>query len=164
VATDDQREHLGRLMALLIEHEPAVHYRELRPMQTGTIHTEAQLVAALKTPSGVTMDCSEAVTLLCRLAGLRDPNRRGYDGSGFTGTMLATLPHYHDPKGAKVGALVVFGPREGEHVCMVLKPDHKGGNPHLFSLGGERGPIDITLKTERKYHRPPVTFLSIAGL
>lgn len=164
MATPEQRQHLHRLMRLLLDHEPAVHYAQVRPMRTATIHTEAQLAAALDSPAGVTADCSEIVTLLLRLAGCHDPNRRGYDGTGYTGTMLASLPHYTNPKGANTGALVVFGPRTGDHVAMVLEPDGKGGNPHLFSHGAERGPLDVTLRTERKYHRPPVTLLSIAGL
>lgn len=154
-----QRAQLGRLMDLLVEHEPAVHYARVRPMRTSTIKTATQLRHQLA--SGVTMDCSESVTLLCRLAGLDDPNGCGYDGSGFTGTMLAHLPHYQRARNAMVGALVVFGPAMGEHVCMVREP---GSDPLLFSHGWEGGPRYVRLSLERHAHRAPVTFLSVAKL
>lgn len=148
---------------LLLAHEPQVHYAQIRPMSTRVLADEAALSAALvHAGGGIVMDCSEAVTLLCRLAGLKDPNGLGYDGSGYTGTLLDHLPHYHDPKGANVGALVVFGPLTGDHVAMVMERDRL--NPLLWSHGAERGPRAVTLAHEAAVHRPPVTFLSIAAL
>jgi hypothetical protein len=161
MTTTNQREHMARLMDLLVLDKPEVHYREIRPMPTCHIKTEAQLRSALQQPNGITMDCSESVTLICKLAGLHDPNGRGYNCTGDTGTMLDHLNHYADPRVALVGALVVFGPGRGEHVCMVRTP---GRNPTLFSHGQERGPFFISLSEERKFHNPPVTFLSIAKL
>jgi hypothetical protein len=109
------------------------------------------------------LDCSSAVTMLCKWAGLDDPNGLGYrSGSGYTGTLAAHLPHYFDAWRAHVGALVLLGPGTGEHVCMVLEPAHS--NPLLFSHGMERGPIAIRLHDEAQYHNPPTTFLSIAAL
>ena len=99
--------------------------------------------------------------LLCHVCGLHDPNGFGYDGTGYTGTLLHHLPHYTDPRKAKVGALVVFGPGSGDHVCMVR---HVGSDPVLFSHGSERGPIYIHLTAEQRYQRKPTTFLSIARL
>lgn len=156
-----QRQHLAKLMDALVHAEPAIHYRQTRPMQTAAIKTEAQLLHALAQPAGITMDCSESVTLLCRIAGLADPNGLGYDGTGWTGTLLEHLPHYNDPRHANVGALVVFGPGGGEHVCMVR---HVGPDPVLFSHGQEAGPAFIRYSVERAYHRAPTTFLSIASL
>jgi hypothetical protein len=161
MATTKQREHLARLMDLLVAAEPRVHYAQVRPMQTRHI-SEKDLKAALT--RGITMDCSESVTLLCRLAGLKDPNGKDYNGTGYTGTLLGHLPHYTDASKAKVGALVVFGPghhHDGDHVCMVRKA---GPNPLLFSHGQERGPFYISLSEEKKYHPPPTTFLAIQDL
>lgn len=161
MVSEAQRRHLGRLMDLLVGHEPQVHYAQVRPMQTRHI-TEHELLATIS--HGITMDCSESVTLLCRLAGIGDPNGKHFDGSGYTGTLLQHLPHYTDPRKAKVGALVVFGPgrhHDGDHVCMVRRP---GPNPLLFSHGQERGPFYISLSEEKKYHPEPTTFLSIANL
>ena len=137
----------------LVKHEPQIHYAQIRPMRT--IHLSKPVYP-------MTMDCSESVTCLCKWAGLKDPNGLHYNGSGYTGTLLDHLPHYFNPANAQTGALVVFGPGTGEHVCMVLTPDHR--NPLLFSHGQEAGPILIRLHDEAQAHPPPVTFLSIASL
>ncbi len=147
-------------MDMLVQNEPLIHYGQRRPMVTKKF-LEQQLVDWFKAKKQITMDCSESCTLLCRLAGLADPNGLNYNGNGFTGTMLANLKHYSNPAAADVGALVVFGPGEGDHVCMVRK---KGRDPLLFSHGTERGPFFVHFSDERKAHRPPVTFLSVAKL
>jgi hypothetical protein len=160
MATPAQRAHLAASMRYLLAHEPQIHYAQVRPMRTIGL-TEQEADTLLENGHGLTMDCSESVTVLCKWAGLHDPNGLGYDGSGFTGTMLAHLPHYTRAASANVGALVVFGPPPGDHVCMVLTP---GDDPVLFSHGSEAGPRKIALSVERQYHRAPVTFLSIAAL
>lgn len=161
MATPAQRLTLGRLMDLLVRERAAVHYAQVRPMRTRRLASLHLLQQALASPRGVTMDCSESVTLLCRLAGLSDPNGFHYDGTGYTGTLLHHLPHYTDASKAKVGALVAFGPGSGHHVCMVRAP---GRDPLLFSHGSERGPIMIRLSEEQRYQAPPTTFLSVAKL
>lgn len=109
----------------------------------------------------ITMDCSESVTLMARLAGLADPNGNGYNGLGFTGTMLAHLPHYADPKAADVGALCVYGPDNGDHVTMVKEP---GPDPLMFSHGKPGDPELVRFSVVKAALRPPQTFLSIARL
>lgn len=160
MATPAQRQHLGALMRYLLTKEPLIHYAQRRPM--GTIHySESQVVRLLDHGGGITMDCSEAVTCLCKWAGLRDPNGFGYNGYGFTGTLLANLRHYTNPELAMVGALVVYGPGTGHHVSMVLTP---GADPLLWSHGREAGPHKIRLSAQRLQQPGPVTFLSIARL
>lgn len=159
--TTHQRVMLGKRMDLLVRNAPKIHYKERRPMATRGIHNVVELLIALSRPEGLTMDCSETVTLLCKLAGLRDPNGQNYNGTGFTGTLLANLPHYTNPRTAQVGALVVFGPGRGEHVAMVREP---GIDPILFSHGQEAGPLWVRLSIEKAAHDAPVTFLSIADL
>lgn len=161
MADAQQRQRLGTLMDLLHRERDKVHYAQLRPMRTQHLTSLHLLQQQLASPRGVTMDCSESVTLLCRLAGLDDPNGFDYDGHGFTGTLLHNLPHYTDPRRARVGALVVFGPGSGHHVCMVR---HPGQNPVLFSHGSEAGPIWITLRDEQRYQLRPTVFLSIRHL
>jgi hypothetical protein len=153
VASHAQRVKLAALMRDLVKHEPQVHYAQIRPMRS--VHLSKPVYP-------LTMDCSEAVTCLCKWAGLHDPNGLGYNGRGYTGTLLDHLPHYFNPANAMVGALVVFGPGTGHHVGMVFEPDHR--NPLLFSHGQEAGPIFIRLHDEAEHQPPPVTFLSIAGL
>lgn len=153
MTTFRQRDKLVALMDELIANAAEIHYAQIRPMRTIRLRAPAY---------PMTMDCSEAVTCLCKWAGLQDPNGRGYNGSGYTGTMLEHLPHYHRAGNALPGALVVFGPGTGEHVAMVL--EHDATNPLLFSHGGENGPIAIHLHDEAEGHPPPVTFLSVAAL
>jgi len=159
MTTQNQRNRMAEIMDLLVLDEPEVHYKEIRPMPTCHIRSVPDLRKQLA--NGITMDCSESVTLICRLAGLQDPNGYGYNCRGYTGTLLKNLKHYSNPALAKIGALVVFGPGTGEHVCMVR---HPGKNPTLFSHGQERGPFYISLSEERKFHKAPVTFLNIATL
>lgn len=161
--TAAQRHLLAAAMDLLVAQAGKVHYPEhdVRSEQVHAIGTLDQLHAALRSPQGVTMDCSQSVELLCHVADLRDPDGYDYKRDGFTGTLLATLPHYFTPGGAATGAVVVFGPGTGEHACMVRHPGH---DPILFSHGQEAGPFYLPLSQERRFHDPPVTFLSIAHL
>jgi len=160
MATDAQRLHLLALMRYLLAHEPQIHYAQVRPMRTVALR-ESQLHTLLDHGHTVTMDCSESVTCLCKWAGMHDPNGHHYDGTGYTGTLLDNLPHYSDPSHARVGALCVFGPGNGDHVCMVME---HGADPWLWSHGYEGGPRKVRLSVERAIHRKPVTFLSIAAL
>lgn len=163
MATKAQRLHLRELMRYLLSKEPHIHYAQVRPMQT--VHwTEQQMEKLLDRGGYITMDCSEAVTCLCKWAGLKDPNGMHYNGYGFTGTLLSHLPHYRDPRVAQTGALVVYGPASGHHVSMVLTPDPKNGNPLLWSHGREGGPNTIRLNDQKAQQPAPATFLSIAHL
>lgn len=161
MATDAQRGGMRYVMDLLLEHRNRIHYAEVRPMRTAKIANVWQLKQAVAAPGGITMDCSESVTLICRLAGLKDPNGHGYNGTGFTGTLLDRLPHYSDPGAAKVGALCVFGPSPGIHVGMVHE---RGADPWLFTHGEESDPSLHRLSWMAPGFPPPVTFLSIAAL
>jgi hypothetical protein len=155
MATSAQRAKLVELAGELIHHAAEIHYAQTRPYP---FH--------LKAPAyPITLDCSSAVTLLCKWAGLHDPNgpNYNYDGYGYTGTLLdGPCPHYFTASHAKQGAIVIFGPGTGEHAAMVI--GDLGTNPLLFSHGNEAGPIAIRLHDEAQYHAPPTTFLSIAHL
>lgn len=165
MVTPEQRAQLHDLMGLLIAHAnlcgyPSQDVRGTADAKTFTL-TRAQAEARLTQGLQLTFDCSGAVTCMCKWAGIEDPNGLDYRYEGYTGTMLKALPHYTNPSGANVGALVVFGPGTGQHVAMVYE---RGHDPVLFSHGerGYCGPI--RLSQERLFHSPPVTFLSIAGL
>lgn len=160
MATDAQRAHLHALMAWTVEQEPLIHYAQVRPMRTRGFR-EQELATLFDAGHSIAMDCSEGVTLLCRLAGLADPNGQGYDGTGYTGTLLSHLPHYTKPGAAAIGALVVFGPDTGDHVAMVYTA---GSDPLLWSHGAENGPRLVRLSVEKAVHRAPTTFLSVAAL
>jgi hypothetical protein len=168
MTSTEQRKHLHDLMELLLAYEPQVDYptsdvRGAKDAATFAL-TETQMKAALAAGKHLMGDCSGLTTDIFRWAKLKDPNGLSYGHQGYTGTMLATLPHYKDARGSYVGALAVFGPGTGDHVAIVLEPDHVHGNPMLFSHGFEGGPVKVSLNTEAAGHRPPVTMLSISSL
>lgn len=144
-------------LLVLDAHECRYPSRDVRTHHATEIRTEAALRHALNV-GAFEYDCSQTAEIVCVCAGLEWP---GAMVNGYTGTMLDHLPHYANPAAANVGALVVFGPGHGDHVCQVR---HPGRNPTLYSHGSDRSSHYISLSVERRYHRAPVTFLSIANL
>ena len=125
--------------------------------------TESQLDCRLRGGGHITCDCSESVTLMFRLAGLRDPNGLGYDGEGYTGTMLTHLPVFTEWGKVHEGTLIVFGPGTGTHVVMAIKPN--GDNPLVYSHGSHAASAIWDLNTERTYHPgEEIRLLEIADL
>lgn len=159
------RQRLHQLAELLIQHKAQLDYprHDVRgPKDAETFRlTRTQAIERLHRGGRLMFDCSGSVTCLFKWCGLKDPNGLGYKHEGYTGTMLAHLPHYTDPRHARPGALVVFGPGTGEHVAMVLEP---GKDPLLFSHGFEQGAGPILLSAERRYHHAPVTLLNVSSL
>lgn len=120
-------------------HEPQIHYRESRPMP-------------LKAGLPLTTDCSGFVTLCYRLAGAPDPNGLGYNGSGYTGTLLSHGQHI--PLAfVQPGDVVVYGPGTGWHTALVVKA---GSDPLTVSHGREGGPAFCRVSQDG---RLPQTYL-----
>lgn len=139
------------VMQVLLRAEPRVHYRQIRPMTTRSIHTLDELVSQLR--SGISCDCSESSTLIARLSGAKDPNGLGYNGQGYTGTIL-NGPAISKSQ-LRPGDFVVFGGGTGHHVCVVLAA---GSDPLLFSHGQEKGPIPIRLSVEARFQPTPIRY------
>jgi hypothetical protein len=164
MTTVAQRHELAAVMETLVAHKDHVHYAEIRPMATKNITTVVALRNALLTPKGITMDCSESVTLLCHVAGMKDPNGLNYSGAGNTQVMLGHLPNYLNPAGAGIGALCFFGvPGElgTQHITMVHTP---GTDPLLFTHGGEEDPNFRRLSWMRSGFQGHPIFLNISKL
>ena len=125
-----------------LDHEPQIHYGEIRPIPLGR---------ALP----LTTDCSGFVTVCYFLAGAPDPNGLGYCGEGWTGTLLRHLEHVPHAD-VRRGDLVVWGGYPGRHVAIVLE---LGEDPLLCSHGHERGPIAIRFSDESRYQPERVTWL-----
>lgn len=127
-------------------NEPQIHYSQA-----------AGRMSAVHTPRALPLytDCSGFATLCYAWAGAPDPNGRGYDGTGFTGTLLDHLAHVSSDE-LQPGDLVVFGPYPGDHVVIVVDT---GGDPLTVSHGQEAGPILIRLSVEAKAHRAPIFYL-----
>jgi hypothetical protein len=166
--THADRERLHAVMKVLMQHKAQLDYplHDVRgPKDSETFHlTWAEAKARLAAGGHLMFDCSAAVTCIYKWADCSDPNGLGYRHVGYTGTMLAHLPHYKDAKRCRVGALAVFGPATGEHVACVYQADPVEGNPLLFSHGarGVSGPI--RLGQESRFHDPPVTLLDVSSL
>jgi hypothetical protein len=160
MTTTAQRQQLHALMRYTYARRAQIHYTQARPIGPERL-SQKQMRTLLNNGLPLGFDCSGGVTCLCKWAGLHDPNGLHYNGNGYTGTLLAHLPHYSDPRKAKVGALCVFGPGNGDHVAMVMEP---GADPLMWSHGSERGPLKVRFSVERSFHRKPATFLSIASL
>jgi hypothetical protein len=164
--THEDRVKIHELLELLIAHRAQLGYPEgdvrgARDAATFSLDRE-QALRWLKDGHELTFDCSGCATCVFKWTpGLRDPNGLNYRHQGYTGTMLAHLPHYHYPADARIGALVVFGPGTGDHVAQVLEP---GRDPWLFNHGRSKESGPVRLSVEREAHRAPVTFLSVASL
>lgn len=79
-------------------------------------------------------DCSSMATVIYLLAGRPDPNGRGFDGYGFTGTMDSRGPVGSWTSSPKAGDLAFYGPgRYGTtHVAIHISPTEVvsfGSNP-----------------------------------
>lgn len=86
-------------------------------------------------------DCSGSVTGLYWKCHLPDPNNRGYDGYGYTGTMVVNGQHVALTPGAwRIGDLLIYGPSlsDTHHVTMVI-----GADGRCFSHGQEAGPMAL---------------------
>jgi hypothetical protein len=146
------------VMHLLLAQTARVHY-PLHDVRTRTIFgiaTLAKLEQELMA-GRLTIDCSQAVTLIAHVAGAKDPNGGNFRADGYTGTLL------HGCKGitlaqARPGDLCVFGPGTGHHVVMVMQP---GADPLFFSHGQEKDPIAIRHSVEARFQPSGSRFLRL---
>lgn len=106
-----------------------------------------------------TTDCSGFVTIMAKWSGAPDPNGLGYDGQGYTGTLLEHLPHIAKAESLP-GDLVVMGPGTGEHVVVLIQAGTVA-DPLVVSHGQESDPCRVALSVETAGHAPPVTFLRL---
>ncbi len=128
------------------------NYAEVRPIP---LHLPP------RTSVTITTDCSGFATLMAKWAGMPDPNGLGYDGQGFTGTLLSHLPHIPFAKTWR-GDLCVFGTGTGTHVVVLALGGKVMADPEVYSHGFQGGPIRLPLSAESRYHAgQPRTFLQI---
>ena len=122
-----------------IDNAPGWHYRQARAMDSLGRAPQA----------GGYSDCSEHATAAYYWAKIQtgiavpDPNGRGFDGYGYTGTLInnptATSPY-------QIGDLALYGssPSATQHVCTCyVAGDAKASR--WCSHGSENGPYDVTL-------------------
>lgn len=128
-----------------VAHAAQIHYAERRPFP---------VQAAGKLPAlPLTTDCSGFVAICFRAAGAPDPSRQGWNGQGYTGTLLRFGERVAVPQ---AGDVVVYGGGLGHHAALVLRG---GEDPLTASHGSEVGPLLIRVSEERRYQPPGVTYL-----
>lgn len=169
MALQDQRNHIHALQQFFLAHNHLVGYIQHRPMATAEMY-EHDLYNLIVVQKGqITPDCSEMVTLICRLAGLKPPSGPSFpyaDGEGNSTSMWKYLPHYTHPGSAHTGAICAYGVDGDDHVNMVMEPDPIHGNPMMFNHGGPNGPIEVRyLDMVASFPAgTPVTMLDISPL
>ena len=113
-----------------------IHYSQIRPFQ---------LVEPPDIPARI--DCSGFVTLCHKAGGAVNPNRRQWDGLGYTGTLLGGGRRCTDVKELKPGDCVFYGftklPKAGfplnspTHVALYV------GGGYVITQGNEDGPEHV---------------------
>ncbi len=129
-----------------IANEQQIHYQQLRPID------------GLAAPSQLPLrtDCSGFVTLCYKWAGAPDPNGLGFNGQGYTGTILKAC-HQIAQSAAQPGDLVVWGAPPGKHVALLLE---QVADPILCTHGQEKGPAAVSFSAENTYQKTPATWLT----
>lgn len=163
-ATHEDRVRAGcvELFHLLVAHAASVHYPagDKRTRSIRAITTRLELELLLESSRGLTIDCSQTVTLVAHVAGARCPNG-GYAAhwadDGYTGTLLDGCARITASQ-ARPGDLRVYGGGTGHHVGMVLEP---GLDPLIGSQGSEAGPFILRDSAEQRYQPAGGTFLRL---
>jgi hypothetical protein len=137
-----------------VAHRDRFDYAEIRPIP------DMGKDDVRKLP--ITTDCSGFVTILYKWAGAPDPNGEGYDGSGYTGTLLSHLPHISKADAWR-GDLIVIGPGTGYHVVMLMESgEHE--NPRVVSHGTQGDPNFYSLDQQLDYFGTGVEVRYLRGV
>lgn len=157
------RRLIGVYMDWLVHSAGRIGYEQVRPMGTHSIDGAVSLRDSLKT--GFDMDCSESVTLLCHLGGLRPPSgeTEGY-AFGNTSTLMSNLPHLGHASDLLLGDLAVFNadqPLSKQHVAACRVP---GSDPKMFNHGSAPDPRYFRLSQLQPGFAGHTVYLSLASL
>jgi hypothetical protein len=136
-----------------VAHHDRFRYQQVRPIPVGATRAGDEPIVT---------DCSGFVTLMARWSGLEDPSGRGYNGEGWTGTLLEHLPAVGFTR-TEPGDLVVFGTFPGVHVAVLLEAGARRADPWAVSHGVPGDPKRIRLSGLVSYFRPdgPVVYLRL---
>jgi len=116
-----------------IANEPKIHYSQNRPMTH----------LGVPPSKGFTCDCSGHATGCFYEAGYPDPNKSGYNGYGWTGTLVSN-PKCSAPY--KIGDMGLYGTSESNttHVVTCYVPGSANASCWV-SHGSEGGPYSVQL-------------------
>jgi hypothetical protein len=105
----------------------------------------------------ITTDCSGFAEMMARWSGAADPSGAGFDGSGYTDSMLDHSPHIPRAE-TQPGDFAVFGLNPSQHI--VLMQSAADGNGAMCVSHGRQGdPVEVPLSQE--IVAQPITFLRL---
>lgn len=118
----------GRIVAAArkaLAKKSQFHYRQVRPMPAGLFADNPEYI-----------DCSAFFTLCYKAAGAPDPNGAGYNGTGYTGTLVANGRWVTTPN---PGDACFYGSSRGVpgHVTVYV------GAGRCISMGQEGDPVEL---------------------
>jgi hypothetical protein len=130
-----------------VAHHNQINYAEIRPYPLTPPRTLP-----------FTTDCSGFAEMMARWSGAADPSGAGFDGSGWTGSILDNSHHITQAE-TQPGDFAVFGPHPGVHM-VVLTESAAGGNGAMCVSHGRQGdPVEVPLSEE--IVAEPITFLRL---
>lgn len=137
-----------------IAHRDGFRYEQVRPIPAGLPRRQLP----------VTTDCSGFVTLMAQWSGIDDPNGRGYNGEGYTGTLLEHLPAAALGR-TRPGDIAVFGRFPGVHCAVLLEGGARVADPAVASHGVPGDPRRTELSRLIRYFRTdgPVVYLRLVA-
>lgn len=123
-----------------VSNTAAIHYEQRRPIDGLNQRHKLPLYT----------DCSGFATLCYKWAGVpEDPNGNNYNGSGYTGTLLAHMTPVTQAQ-LQPGDFVLWARNgQGEHVAIVVET---GSDPLLVSHGQESGPYTVSFSASNRSH------------
>ena len=135
-----------------VAHRDRFRYEQVRPIPVGASRDDQPIIT----------DCSGFVTLMARWSGIEDPNGRGYNGEGWTGTLLEHLPAAGFT-GTQPGDIAVFGTFPGVHCAVLLEAGARAADPWAVSHGVPGDPRRTRLSRLTDYFRKdgPVVYLQL---
>lgn len=134
--TTDVRPQIVTWAKWCVAHKDIFDYREIRPMP-------------LTTKARIENDCSGTFTLCYYLAGAPDPNGLGYDGEGYTGTLVDHGQQIMQSQLEPGDAVIYFEDGVSVHVAMIIEPS----SLTTMSHGQQSEPAYVTVSEDGRPHR-----------
>ena len=128
VHRDTKREKIIKAAHYAYLNRGNIHYSQIRPM--------SDMAPPPNVPNY--MDCSYFATWCYKVAGANDPNGFGYNGYGYTGTLMVHGTRTYSPK---PGDLVFYS--YPDHVAIYA------GSGSVYSHGSEPGPYYLAMGYRR---------------